>query len=127
VPNVTPKQIWAKHDDTCLVVADIASPNSVENIKQNPAVCLSFIDIFRQRGSKITGKAVIFPKEDPQFEIFGAALVKMAGPKFDVRNVIKIDVERISRILAPSYQKSKFPNEDAIRDDAYQTYGVRPL
>lgn len=58
-PNVSPKEIFAAHGDDRIVVADIASPQSVKNLRVNPRACVSFIDVFRQRGFKIVGTAGI--------------------------------------------------------------------
>ena len=56
-PNVSPKEIFAVFDAQHLVVANIASPTSVRNLQHSPKVCLSFIDIFVQKGCKVTGHA----------------------------------------------------------------------
>jgi hypothetical protein len=125
-PSVSPKEIWNAFDKETLVVADIASSNSVRNIQENPEVCLSFIDIFRQRGFKIYGQATIVAKTDPQYRILGSHLFQAAGTKFEIRNVIKVDVERIGRILAPSYGLMSEVKESEIMEDAFKTYGVRP-
>ncbi len=50
VPNVSPKEIFCAHGDDALLIANIASPGSMRNIARNPRVCVSFIDVFRQRG-----------------------------------------------------------------------------
>ncbi|HEX9869830.1 MAG TPA: pyridoxamine 5'-phosphate oxidase family protein, partial [Candidatus Tectomicrobia bacterium] len=55
VPNVTPKEIFTHHGDDHIVIADIASSHSVRNVRAHPQVCVSFVDVFRQRGFKITG------------------------------------------------------------------------
>jgi predicted pyridoxine 5'-phosphate oxidase superfamily flavin-nucleotide-binding protein len=126
VPNVSPKEIFDSYNDDRIVIADIASSNSVRNIRAHPAVCVSFIDVFRQRGFKIVGTATIIPREVDDFLVVGARLLKMAGDDFPIRNVISIEVGRISRIWAPSY--SFFPDRsetDQMRR-AYQTYGVLP-
>jgi len=62
VPNVSPKEIFDSYNDDRIVIADIASSNSVRNIRAHPAVCVSFIDVFRQRGFKIVGTATIIPR-----------------------------------------------------------------
>jgi uncharacterized protein len=126
VPNVSPKEIFGSYDDDRIVIADIASSNSVSNIRAHPAVCVSFIDVFRQRGFKIVGAATIIPREADDFSVVGADLLKMAGNDFPIRNVISIEIGRISRIWAPSY--SLFPDRseaDQMRS-AYRTYGVLP-
>ncbi|MFK5037181.1 pyridoxamine 5'-phosphate oxidase family protein, partial [Klebsiella pneumoniae] len=45
-PNVSPKEIFTYKDDKTLLIANIASPNSIANINENPNVCVSFVDIF---------------------------------------------------------------------------------
>lgn len=59
IPSVTPKEIFASHGDDRIVIADIASSGSVRNVQGRPKVCVSFVDVFRQRGFKLTGRAEI--------------------------------------------------------------------
>ena len=47
VPSATPKEMFATSGEDRFVIADIASSNSVRNIRENPSVCISFVDIFR--------------------------------------------------------------------------------
>jgi predicted pyridoxine 5'-phosphate oxidase superfamily flavin-nucleotide-binding protein len=126
VPNVSPKEIFDSYGDDRMVIADIASSNSVRNIRAHPAVCVSFIDVFRQRGFKIVGTATIIPREADDFPVVGAGLLKMAGDDFPIRNVIAIGVERISRIWAPSYSIFPDRSEADQMQRAYRTYGVMP-
>lgn len=126
-PNVSPKEIFAAHGDDRIVIADIASPVSVNNLRANPRACISFIDIFRQRGFKIVGTARIIGPDEADFAVVGADLLEMAGPDFPIRHVISIGVEHVSRIWAPSYRL--FPDrteEDRMRA-VYANYGVTPV
>lgn len=50
-PSVTPKEIFTGYGEDHLVIADIASSHSVSNAIARPKVCVSFVDVFRQRGS----------------------------------------------------------------------------
>jgi uncharacterized protein len=126
VPNVSPKEIFHHYNDDRVVIADIASSNSVRNIFAHPAVCVSFIDVFRQRGFKITGQATIIAPDAEDFSVVGADLLKMAGDDYPIRNVISIKVGRISRIWAPSYALFPERSETERMQDAYRTYGVHP-
>ena len=45
IPNVSPKEMFTHYQDEFIIVANIASPQTVKNIKQNPNVCISFIEI----------------------------------------------------------------------------------
>ena len=47
-PNVSPKEIFAYHNGDILI-ANIMSPQSVKNIKANPKVAVSFIDLLTQK------------------------------------------------------------------------------
>lgn len=43
-PNVSPKEVFTYVGEHTLLIANIASPNSIKNISENPNVCISFID-----------------------------------------------------------------------------------
>jgi len=125
-PNVSPKEIFAPFAEDDLVIADIASPISVRNIRLNPKVCVSFIDVFRQCGFKLAGEASVIGRDGEDFADFAAPLLSKAGTAFEIRHVIHVRVERVSRIWAPSY--AVFPNrsEQERLEEAYRTYGVQP-
>ena len=126
MPNVTPKEIFAAHGDDRIVIADIASAGSVRNIAGHPKVCLSFVDVFRQRGFKITGTARIVARDAPEFATLATDLLTLAGPDFPIRNVIVVDIARIARIWAPSYALFPDRTEAERMQAAYDLYGVRP-
>jgi len=125
-PNVSPKEIFAVFGQDAIVIADIASPVSVRNIRANPKVCVSFIDIFRQRGFKVSGTARIIAPAEEGFGRYGAELIDKAGPDFPIRHVILVSVQHIARIKAPSYLLFPDRSEGERMGEAYRTYGVRP-
>ncbi len=125
-PNVSPKEIFAVFDTEHLVIANIASPASARNIEANSRVCLSFVDVFVQKGFKVTGLARNVKKHDPDFSVWSPPLVKMAGPRFPMHSVFVVQVTAVEPILAPSYRLH--PNETSEESQiasAMQTYGVR--
>lgn len=124
MPNVTPKEMFAAHGDERIVIADIMSSGSVRNIEAHPKVCVSFIDIFRQRGFKITGTARIVPPGAAGFTDLSADLLRMAGRDFPIRNVIEVTVGHIARIRAPSYVFFPHRTEDEHIARTRATYGV---
>ena len=67
VPNVSPKEIFNYYGTDKIIVANIVSPQTVRNIKQNENVCVSFIDILVQKGFQIKGLAKIIKKTDSEF------------------------------------------------------------
>lgn len=58
-PNVSPKEIFTHFDDQIILVANIASPQTVKNILQNQNVCISFVHVLKQKGFQLKGKAII--------------------------------------------------------------------
>ena len=127
MPNVTPKEIFAIHDDETLVIADIMSANSVRNILGHRQVCVSFIDVFRQKGFKVEGVASILAPDSPDFAVFSEELRRMAGADNPIRHVIRVRIERISRILAPSYRLFPERSDQERMDGVFLRYGVRPI
>ncbi|MBM3605888.1 MAG: pyridoxamine 5'-phosphate oxidase family protein [Alphaproteobacteria bacterium] len=126
-PNVSPKEIFAQVAEDHLVIADIASAQSVRNIRANPAVCVSLIDIFLQRGQKLEGSARIIAPDQADFPVLVAPLLEMTGGRFPIRHVISVHIARRSAIRAPSYAFFPERSEEELRADAYRTYGVQPI
>ena len=126
-PNVSPKEIFAVLDTKHFVIANIASPTSARNVELNPRVCVSFVDVFVQKGFKVIGTARNVRREDEGFDQWVAPLATIAGPRFPIRSVIVVEAIAIEPILAPSYRLYAADTSEAgqIRS-AMQTYGVRP-
>lgn len=127
VPNVSPKEMFCLHGSNVLVIADIASPVSIRNIRANPNVCVSYVDIFRQRGFKLVGAARIIASDDDDFGTYGTALVAKTGSAFTIRNLVCVTIARVSRIRAPSYTFHPDRSEEMLMASAYEQYGVRPI
>lgn len=126
VPNVSPKEMFTYLDDENIGVAHIASPKSLQNIKANPNVCISFIDIFIQKGYKLVGKTEIIPKSAPNFKNDAAKILDMAGDAFPVQALLKIKILKTAPIIAPSYWM--FPEtstEESQIKGALETYKVQ--
>ncbi len=126
-PNVSPKEVWAIADDRHVAVANIASPVTARNIRQQPQVCLSFVDVFAQKGYKLTGVAQDVLSGDPEFSRWAAPLLAMVGQRFQVRSVLVIQVQSVSAIVAPSYRF--YPDDTTEASQvaaAMRTYGVEP-
>lgn len=126
-PNVSPKEIFAVLDSEHLVIANIASPASVRNIEVNPLVSISLIEIFVQKGFKITGIARNVRRQDTEFSRWAAPLEVMAGARFLIHSVMVVRATAIEPILAPSYRL--YPAETTEQSQvasAMRAYGVRP-
>ena len=70
-PNVSPKEIFCAYDAHTLLIANIASPGSRANVRRHPAVCVSFVDVFIQKGFKLKGIATVVESTDDPFALAG--------------------------------------------------------
>lgn len=126
-PNVSPKEVWAIADDAHVVVANIASPLSVRNIAQQPQVCLSFVDVFVQKGFKLVGTAREVRAVDPEFSAWAAPLLSMVGQRFVIHSVLVMRVTSVASIVAPSYRFYPDDTTEASQiASAMRTYKVQP-
>ena len=126
-PNVSPKEVWAIADDQHVVVAHIASPVSARNIAQQPQVCLSFVDVFVQKGFKLKGTAQVVSADDPTFGRWAQPLLAMVGQRFVIQSVLVIRVTDVTPIVAPSYRfYADETTEQAQVAAAMRIYGVQP-
>ena len=124
-PNVSPKEVFAPFGTDRILIANIASPQSVRNIRSNPRVCVSFIDILVQKGYQLKGMARIVGKTDPGFPNMEAILLPKTEGKFPFATVTEFRPETAKPILAPSYLLFPETTEAEQREIAIRTYGLR--
>jgi uncharacterized protein len=127
-PNVSPKEIFAVFDDHHLVIANIASPRSARNVAADARVCVSFVDVFVQKGFKVNGIGRNVRKPATDFLQWSAPLVLMAGPRFPIHSVLVIQATAVEPIVAPSYRLYPQDTTEAAQiASAMRTYGVQAL
>lgn len=121
-PNVSPKEIFNLLSDGRLLIANISSPNSVHNIRENPNVCVSMLNVFTQKGWKISGESQIIEPANPDFEALRKELIHMENFRFKLNSIIVVEVSSIAEILAPSYQFFKDTKESQMITSAKKQY-----
>ncbi len=124
IPNVSPKEIFTYYKSDSIIVANISSPQTVKNIKQNSNVCISFIDILIQKGYQIKGKAIIIKKGESEFEVIEKELLKMTKGKFPFSSVTKISIQSVKQIVAPKYLIYPETTEDEQIESARTIYNL---
>jgi len=123
--NVSPKEIFTYKDDSTLLIANIASPNSINNIKENSKVCVSFLDIFIQKGFKIKGDAYLIDQNNNRFKSDLVLLTDLFSDKFPIKNIIEVKVTSVESIQAPSYFLFPETTEQTQIESAMSTYKVK--
>ena len=90
-PNVSAKGSFRVLDDEHVVFADIASPRTVANIKENPQVAVICLDAAARRGCRIWGQGSILNSG----ELFDQLTAEYAEKNMVVKNVVKVAVEEV--------------------------------
>ena len=96
IPNVSPKEIFTTYKQQTVLVANIASPNSVQNTRDNSQVCLSFVDVFVQKGYKLQGTAKIVLPTESSYAALEVPLAKLTGGIFPIKSIIAIQITAIA-------------------------------
>ncbi|MHC1604576.1 MAG: pyridoxamine 5'-phosphate oxidase family protein [Candidatus Methanofastidiosia archaeon] len=94
MPNVSPKGSITVLDDNTLVFAEIASPHTIQNLKENPKIALYVLDKKSNAGCQIKGNATL-TNSGPVFEKIATNLKKMAPHLPPANYAIVINVEDV--------------------------------
>jgi len=100
-PNLSPKGTIAVIDESTLVFADIRSPQTMQNLQENPSVEINVVDPFQRTGYRFKGNGKII-NNGSEFEKILEYYVK-TGVKSKINAVVIVDVKSMSEITSPSY------------------------
>jgi uncharacterized protein len=111
-PNLSPKGTTTVFDDDHLVFADIASPNTVANLRHNPAIEISVVDPFVRKGYRFKGTAAVHEADETYRR--GLEVLRERAYNTDmVKHIVLVTVERALPLLSPIYATGA--NEDEVR------------
>jgi len=114
-PNLSPKASLSVWDATTLVFADMASPQSVANLRNNPAIEINVVDIFKRRGYRFRGEAIICEAGSSEFDKVAGAVRDTHGPAYPVNHVVRIDVQDMREVVSPAYVFGDGVSEEALQ------------
>jgi predicted pyridoxine 5'-phosphate oxidase superfamily flavin-nucleotide-binding protein len=89
-PNVSAKGSLRVLDDEHVVFADVASPRTIANIRENPQVNVICLDAVQRRSCRIWGTAEVINSG----KLFDDISREFAARKVNVKNVVKVTVDR---------------------------------
>ena len=90
-PNVSAKGSFRVLDDEHVVFADIVSPRTVANIRENPRVAVICLDAAARKGCRIWGQGTILDAG----ELFDQLTAEYAKKNMEVKLVVKVAVEEV--------------------------------
>ncbi len=106
-PNLSPKATMRVWDDDHLVFADIASPGTVANIRQNSAVEINIVDPLIRKGYRFKGTAEILspgPRFDAVMEKYdGSGNGNQSRVTSLIRSFVMVKVQRALPVISPGY------------------------
>ena len=111
-PNLSPKGTTAIWDDDHLVFANIRSPGTLTNLRQNPNVEVNVVDPFLRKGYRFKGVASIL--ESGALYDKAIAFYRERGSRVSaIREVVLVRVQRAQPIDSPAYDTGV--SEDEVR------------
>ena len=117
-PNLSPKGAFHVWDDEHLVFADIRSPGTIRNLRQNPAIEINVVDPFARKGYRFKGTGTVHGQDDPRFaELEG--FFRERGTTSPIRAIVLVRVTRALPVTSPAYDTGAAEEELRARWSSY--------
>ena len=117
-PNLSPKGTTRVWDDDHLVFANIRSPGTLANLRQNASVEVNVVDPFLRKGYRFKGVAAIL--ESGALYDKAIAFYKERGARVSVlREVVLVRVQSAQAIDSPAYDLGLTEDEVRARWECY--------
>ncbi len=100
-PNLSPKGTTRVWDADHLVFANIRSPGTIANLRQNANVEVNVVDPFVRKGYRFKGVASVLDSGPLYDQII--AFYKERGVASGIREVVIVRVQRAQAIDSPAY------------------------
>jgi hypothetical protein len=111
-PNLSPKGTTAVWDDDHLIFANIRSPGTLANLRQNANVEVNVVDPFVRKGYRFKGVASILESGALYDKVL--AFYRGRGSQFAIREIVMIQVQTAQPIDSPAYDLGL--TEEEVRD-----------
>jgi predicted pyridoxine 5'-phosphate oxidase superfamily flavin-nucleotide-binding protein len=106
--NLSPKGTVTVLDDDHLMFADLASPQTVKNLRTNPSIEINVVDPVIRKGFRFKGRGIVVdPGErfDQLLERFTSGSRPVRDAKARIRHIVVIEVERALPLVSPAYDE----------------------
>jgi predicted pyridoxine 5'-phosphate oxidase superfamily flavin-nucleotide-binding protein len=126
-PNLSPKGTTTVWDDDHLVFADLASPATMANLRENPAFEVNVVDPITRTGYRFKGRAEVHVDGSLFDEIIAFYQSDRGLAPARVRGVAMMGVERAAPLVSPAYDTGLSRGEVVDRSlrRLERVYGVR--
>ena len=120
--NLSPKGTVTVLDDDHLMFADLASPQTVKNLRTNPSIEINVVDPVVRKGFRFKGRGIVVdPGErfDELIERFTSGLRAVRDARTRIRRIVVIEVERALPLVSPAYDERISEAEVSARWEGY--------
>ncbi|MBL7002240.1 MAG: pyridoxamine 5'-phosphate oxidase family protein [Nitrosopumilus sp.] len=100
-PNLSPKGTIIGWTSDVLAFADIRSPDTMNNLQNNPYVEINVIDPLLRKGYLFQGKTRIINDGSLYDEILN--YFRKNGIKSPINSIVLVDVSKVSEVTSPLY------------------------
>ena len=100
-PNLSPKGTTTVWDDDHLVFADIASPNTILNLRANPSIEINVVDQTLRKGYRFKGIAEVLG-EGERFDAI-MQFYRRRGSANPMKHFVLVKVEHAAAVFSPAY------------------------
>ena len=100
-PNLSPKGTIVAIDESHLAFADIRSPQTIENLRQNSSIEINVVDPISRKGFRFKGEGQIISEGTQFSEILEH--YKRNGIKSKINAIVVVTVNKLSEVTSPSY------------------------
>jgi predicted pyridoxine 5'-phosphate oxidase superfamily flavin-nucleotide-binding protein len=126
-PNLSPKGTVRAVDDEHLVFVDIASPQTIKNLRTNPRVEVNSVDFLKRRGYRFKGVAELVSEDDAQYAEAIQHLHATHGPQYSGNHVVRITVNEVRPRVCPADNFKPGVDVRQLELSWMKRYGVQPL
>ena len=124
LPMVSPKGTFVALGTSRIAFGEIRSPQTIRNLRDNPAVEVNFVDPLSRKGFRARGNADIVERGTDRFEALMPNFERWGDLALRLRRVVVIDVTRASELTSPAYDNGA--DEDDLRRQWAETLLERP-
>jgi len=111
-PNLSPKGTIIAWDENTLAFADIRSPQTMRNIRNNPSIEINVVDPFSRKGFRFKGVAKIISNGKKYDKILSH--YQKSGVKSSIKSIVLVNVKKVNEVISPLYDLGF--TEDEVKD-----------
>jgi predicted pyridoxine 5'-phosphate oxidase superfamily flavin-nucleotide-binding protein len=121
--NLSPKGTVTVLDDEHLMFADLASPQTVKNLRTNTSIEINVVDPVIRKGFRFKGRGIVVDPGERFDQLLessftsGARAVRDATAR--IRHIVVIEVERALPVVSPAYDEDVTEAEVSARWERY--------